>query len=90
MLRDALQVEEEARLARAGAGKLGGTRGGSGGGGATWRSRERASAGWGAVRGAGVARGAEKSGAGQLELGKSAGESGGVRRRENRERRGWR
>jgi hypothetical protein len=30
---------------RAGAGKLGGARGGSGSGGATWRSRERASAG---------------------------------------------
>jgi hypothetical protein len=34
---------------RAGAGKLGGARGGSGGCGATWRSRERASAGCGAV-----------------------------------------
>jgi hypothetical protein len=43
-----LQVEEEAWRARAGASKLDGTRGGSGGG-ATWRSRERANAGWGAA-----------------------------------------
>jgi hypothetical protein len=49
MLRDVLQVEEEARRVRAGAGKLSGARGGSGGGGATWRSRERASAAWGAA-----------------------------------------
>jgi hypothetical protein len=51
MLRDVLQVEEEARRARAGAGKLGGARGGSSGGGATWRSRERVSMGWGAAGG---------------------------------------
>jgi hypothetical protein len=44
-----LQVEEEARRVRAGAGKLGGTRGGLGGGGATWSSEERASARWGAA-----------------------------------------
>jgi hypothetical protein len=44
-----LQVEEEAWRARAGAGKLGGVGGGLGSGGATCRSRERASAGWGAA-----------------------------------------
>jgi hypothetical protein len=38
-LKDVLQVEEEARRVRAGAGKLGSARGGSGSGGATWRSR---------------------------------------------------
>jgi hypothetical protein len=40
-----LQVEEEARQVKASAGKLGGARGGSGGGGTTWRGRERASVG---------------------------------------------
>jgi hypothetical protein len=35
-----LQVEEEAQRVRAGAGKLGGARGGSGGGGTTWRGEE--------------------------------------------------
>jgi hypothetical protein len=44
-----LQVKKEARRVRAGAGKLGGARGGSGDGGATWRGRERASTGWGAA-----------------------------------------
>jgi hypothetical protein len=39
------QVEKETWRARAGAGKLGGVRGGSGDGGTTWRSAERASAG---------------------------------------------
>jgi hypothetical protein len=38
-------------------------------------------------RGAGAARGAEKSGAGQLGSRKTAGEGGGVGRRENKERR---
>jgi hypothetical protein len=54
-----LQVEEDARRVRAGAGKLSGAHGGSGDGGATWR-------GDGGGCGAGAARGAEKSGAGQL------------------------
>jgi hypothetical protein len=69
-----LQVKEEARRARAGAGKLGGARGGSGGG-ATWRSRERASAGWGAA-GAVLERHVARSRAarGQLGLGHMAGE----------------
>jgi hypothetical protein len=49
MLRNVLQVEEEAQRVRAGAGKLGGACGGSGSGGVTWRSRERASARWGAA-----------------------------------------
>jgi hypothetical protein len=40
------------------------------------------------VRGAGWARGAEKSGAGQLELGKMAGEGGGVGRREKQREEG--
>jgi hypothetical protein len=35
-----LQVEERAQRAKAGASKLGGTRGGSGSGGATWRGEE--------------------------------------------------
>jgi hypothetical protein len=38
--------------------------------------------------GAGGARGAEKSGAGQLELGKTAGEGGGVGRREKQKEEG--
>jgi hypothetical protein len=49
----------------------------------TWSGEERASAGWvSGGRGAGGARGAEKSGAGQLGLGKAAGEGGGRAQRE--------
>jgi hypothetical protein len=72
-----LQVEEEARQARVGAGKLSGVRGCSGGG-ATWRSRERASAGWGAA-GAVLERHVVRSRAarGLLGLGHMAGEGGG-------------
>jgi hypothetical protein len=72
---------------RAGAGKLGGARGGSGGGDATWRSKERASTGWGAA-GAVLERHVARSRAarGQLGLGKSAGEGGGVGRREKQSR----
>jgi hypothetical protein len=40
--------------------------------------------------GAGGARGAEKSGAGQLKLGKTAGECGGVGREKTERGRSWR
>jgi hypothetical protein len=58
-------------------------RGARGDGGATWSSEERASAGRvSSRRDAGGARGAEKSGAGQLWLRKAASEGGGRAQRE--------
>jgi hypothetical protein len=44
-----LYGQEEHGAGGAAAGKLGGARGGLGDGSATWRSRERANAGWGAA-----------------------------------------
>jgi hypothetical protein len=77
-LKDMLQVEEEARRARAGVGKLAAcvaaravaVRRGGAGRGPAWGGERRARR-W-------RARGVEKSGAGQLGLGKAAGEGGGV------------
>jgi hypothetical protein len=65
-------------------------RGAQGDGGATWSGEERASAGRVSGGCAGGARGAEKSGAGQLGLGKAAGEGGGQAQRETERGRGWR
>jgi hypothetical protein len=63
------QVEKEKRQARAGAGKLGGTRGGLGDGGATWRSEEGASRGREATGGVQEWHVARREAAwGQLEL----------------------
>jgi hypothetical protein len=60
------------------AGRFGGACGGSGGDGATWRGEEGpAEVGKRWVR-CWRSRGTEKSGAGQFELGKTAGEGSGV------------
>jgi hypothetical protein len=65
----------------------GGMRGGSGSGGATWRSEERASAGWGAVArvlGRHVAQ--REAVRGQLVLGTWPARAAGLGREKNRER----
>jgi hypothetical protein len=81
----------EALHARAGAGVAGGTRGSSGGDGATWRGEERASAGRGSgCADAGAARGTRKGGAGAAGAQHVADEGGGRRREEIEEERGQR
>jgi hypothetical protein len=82
---------EEGTVARAGAGELGGARGSSGDGGATWRGREGCSAGWGAaarVMGRHVAP--RRAARGRPVLGTWPVKVAGVGRRENRGGGSWR
>jgi hypothetical protein len=81
----------EAQHMRAGAGDASGTRGGSGGGGATWRGQERASAGRGSGGAdVGVARGTRKGGAGAAGAWYMAGGAARSGASKNKGAEGWR
>jgi hypothetical protein len=85
-----LQVKEEARWVRAAAGKLDSVRGGSGGGGATWRGGEKPPEAGQAVGAAleGTWRKFKRRGAAGAR--ETAGEGGGVGRENTERGRSWR